>query len=236
VFHALAKLGIQPTYVAGTSAGAIVGSMYADGLSVAEMMAFWEKEHLFDLGSISLNGLGLFDMKKAGKSLEDYLQARQFSELKYRLFVVATQMISGQAVVFEKGELIPAICASAAFPLMFSPVVIEESIYLDGGILNNFPTEPLREICDVLIGVNVSPLRKIVADDMNSSTEVMLRTVELSTDVATRAKLKDCDVVISPESLSNFPTFNQQKIGEIFKIGFDAAMEQEEALRKLIGD
>ncbi|MEL7529796.1 MAG: patatin-like phospholipase family protein [Bacteroidota bacterium] len=224
VLKALERYKIEPQFISGTSAGAIVGALYAAGCSVADMMKFWEQSLPFDISYFNYRKPGLLDMDKTASLLSEYLKVEQFEELDKALFVTATDMVGGEAAIFSSGELLTAVAASAAFPIVFSPVEIADKLYQDGGIMNNFPIEPLRERCDIIIGVNVSPLGRVAREDLDNSLGIIERVYDLATDITVRAKQAECHVLIAPELLAGFATFGSEHIAEIFKIGYDFAM------------
>ncbi|MFK7920864.1 MAG: patatin-like phospholipase family protein [Bacteroidia bacterium] len=234
VLQALQRYKIEPQFISGTSAGAIVGALYAAGCSIAEMMKFWEQSLPYDIKYFNYRKPGILDMDKISTILSQYLKAERFEELKRNLFVAATDMVAGEPVIFSSGELLPAVAASAAFPIVFSPVEIDGKLYQDGGIMNNFPIEPLRERCDLIIGVNVSPLGRVAREDLDSTLGIVERVYDLSTDITVRAKQAECDILIAPELLAGFATFEAEYIAEIFKIGYDAAMKQMPLLLNLM--
>ena len=100
---------------------------------------------------------GWVDPESFYKRFLEILPEDDFSALKIPLQVTATNILSGELKVFSKGPLIRAILASAAFPGFFAPVEIGKGYYVDGGVLNNFPVDLLREQADFLIGVYVNP-------------------------------------------------------------------------------
>lgn len=234
VLRALKRMGIEPDFVSGTSAGAIVGALYAAGCTTQEMLGFWERTKPFRLSLFSFGKPGLLDSDKMANALDSYLDVDTFAELGKPLFVSATEMVSGQSTVFSTGELIPAVAASAAFPLIFSPVEIDGKLYQDGGILNNFPVEPLREQCDFIIGVNISPLRTIQRAQLESTMDIAERVYELATDVSVRHKLDQCKLLISPAKLADFATFDTERIGDLFKIGYDSTMAMADEIESFL--
>jgi NTE family protein len=233
VIQALQELDLEPDVISGTSAGAIVGGLYASGCSIARMRQYWEDTQPFKLGLLTLSKPGLLDMDKISRSLEDYLGVETFEELQRPLHVTATELIAGETQTFSEGPVIPAIAASAAFPLIFSPVEIGEGLYQDGGILNNLPTDPLRDQCELIIGVNVSPLRSIERDQLDGILGVVERVYELATDLANRQRLPDCDVLIAPSELAEISTFDTSQAEDLFQVGYEATMAvKDELLQK----
>ena len=101
---------------------------------------------------------GLFDSKRFRYFLRRHLRAKTFEELKTPLVVVATDLDNGESHEFRSGPIVEAVTASCSIPIIFSPVVINGVHYVDGGLFHNFPVSIIREECERIIGVNVSPL------------------------------------------------------------------------------
>jgi NTE family protein len=221
---------IQPYGIAGVSAGAIVGALYAGGCSPAQVRQFWKEENPFSLDHFTWRKPGLIDAEKLADSFEKYLPEDDFSALRCKLWVAATDLVSGKLRLFSEGPLIKPVLASAAFPLIFSPVEIEGKLYQDGGILNNFPYEPLLYTCDVLIGMNISPMRKVDRKDLDSTFDIGQRVIELGIDTGVRERMAKCDVVIVPEALVEVGTFDLGAMDRAYEIGKAAVEEKIEEI------
>lgn len=226
VLQALHEYNIYPEFVSGTSAGAIVGALYACGCSTADMLKFWDEEEMFQFSKFAFGKPGLVDTDKMIHSLDKYIRATTFEELQKKLFVTATDIINAKQVIFDSGPLIKSVIASASFPIIFTPTEVEGELYLDGGIMNNFPVEPLKTYCDVIIGVNVSPLREVTLKDLDGFLEITQRVFELGSDTTTQAKIPELDVYICPPELAEFGTFDTDKVEKIFEIGYYSTLEQ----------
>lgn len=226
VLRALAEHGILPDHVAGASVGAIVGALYAAGHSPAEMLEFFQKSSPFQVSRFSLTKPGIIDTNKVRSDFEAYFPDDSFEALPRELRVVATDLTRGEPEVFDSGPLIPALLASSAFPLMFSPVEIDGRLYADGGITSNFPVELLVGRCRTLIGVHVSGLRTTVKADLGHSLAVWRRALEVGIFTNSRAKYDGCSVVLRPAGLARFGTFDTRHSAEIEAIGYEAAIER----------
>src|SRR6185369_8810452 len=101
---------------------------------------------------------GLFRINPVKKCLERHLKNVTFEMLNIPLIVTATDFQEGKICYFSKGDLIAALLASSAIPVLYQPILIKNQVMVDGGLLNNFPVEPLSSICDTIIGVHVNPL------------------------------------------------------------------------------
>lgn len=141
---ALEEHGIVPTHIAGTSAGAVVGALYAYGHSCEDMLTFLKGINILDIKKYALNKPGLIDAEKFYPGFKTYLKHDDFGFLKKQLTITATNILNGKLEVFRTGELIRPILASAAIPGIFAPVKINDSYYVDGGTLNNFPVLPIK--------------------------------------------------------------------------------------------
>ncbi|MFS4416448.1 patatin-like phospholipase family protein [Maribacter sp. 2307ULW6-5] len=220
---ALEEHGIFPTHIAGTSAGAIVGSLYAGGVGWAEILNLFKTIPIFHTNRYARSKPGFLDTEKFYDNFKEYFPEDDFSTLKKPLFITATNIIEGTLKIFHEGELIRPILASASFPGMFTPMKIGSTYYVDGGVLNNFPTEPLKKDCDKIIGVYVNPLKKVKIEDLKHSYTVAERAYKLKSASESIFKFPDCDVVISPEGLAGYGTFNMNSIDAIFELGYVAA-------------
>ncbi|XLS30663.1 patatin-like phospholipase family protein [Flavobacteriaceae bacterium M23B6Z8] len=226
---AFEEAGLPIRAISGTSAGAIVGALYAAGKSVEEMLGFFKNVRLFSWSRYARKKPGFIDTESFRDFMLTYFPEDNFSSLKKELFVTATNLIAGNIKVFHQGELIRALTASASFPGIFTPVRIGDSLYADGGILDNFPIAPLKDKCDIIYGVEVSPMKEMRITDFKSSFSVMERAYYLSVYKNSTDKFKECDLMVHPKKLSSFSVFNANHTEEIFRIGYDAAKE---ALKK----
>ncbi|WP_273565712.1 patatin-like phospholipase family protein [Maribacter halichondriae] len=158
---ALEEHGIYPSHIAGTSAGAVVGALYAGGCSWEEMLDFFKTTQIFSLNKYARNKPGLVDTDKFYDQFKSYLPKDSFETLQKPLYITATNLLDGTLKVFHRGELIRPVLASAAVPGIFAPVKIKNGYYVDGGALNNFPVDLIQMYCDRIVGVYVNPFEKI---------------------------------------------------------------------------
>lgn len=223
VIKALEEYQIFPTHIAGSSAGAIVGALYAYGYNSDEILTFFNEVQLLSITKYALNKPGFIDAEKFYDEFKVYLKEDDFSFLKKKLFVTATNILNGKLKIFDKGELIRPILASAAFPGLFAPVKIKNSYYIDGGALNNFPLEPIKRKCNRFIGVYVDGFDILNMKDLKHSHNVVERVFKMKSVVENEPKFKECDIMIAPSELNKFGTFDRKNIDEIVAIGYHAA-------------
>ncbi|WP_067028917.1 patatin-like phospholipase family protein [Allomuricauda sp. CP2A] len=223
LLKALEQRGIYPSQISGVSAGALVGGLYADGASIEEMLLFFKETPLLKYNFVTLNKPGLFDTDKYLPFFDDFFTAHRFEELDKRLVVVATNLLKGEPVYFEKGELFAPLLASAALPPVFSPVSIDGQLFADGGIMNNFPVEPLAGACDVIIGCYASSMKEVGKGQIKSALQISQRANLLMLHANAMDKLHIPDLLIVPEELGNIKVLDKKGIDKAFVLGYDHA-------------
>lgn len=223
---ALEEHGIFPTHIAGTSAGAIVGALYAYGHSCEDMLTFLKGINILDIKKYALNKPGLIDAEKFYPGFKTYLKNDDFSSLKKQLTITATNILNGKLEIFKTGELIRPVLASAAIPGIFAPVKINDSYYVDGGTLNNFPVELLKSTCDKIIGIYVNSFDAIKITDLKHSYNVIERAFIIKSVDEDLKKFNDCDLIISPKGLNKFGVFDKNHLNDIFKLGYEATKKE----------
>jgi len=229
VLEALEKNGIRPDCIAGTSAGALVGALYGAGRSSSEMVEFFERTNPVRLSRLTFRKPGLVDIEKYRRVLSEYLPDDAFDALRIQLFVTATDMMRARLEIFNHGPLISPLLASSAIPIVFTPMKFDGRLFSDGGILNNFPIEPLKVLCDSILGVYASPLRTPRDGELESTLSVSQRAFEVAMFLNSSPKFRECDMLLSPPELSEYGVFTKQA-KEVYEIGFRATIERMDAI------
>jgi NTE family protein len=222
----LEEQNIRPTQIAGTSAGSIVGALYAFGKTPEEILEFFQSIYIFHWKHFTFKKAGFIDSNSFKSYFTDIFQDAVLGDLKIQTHITATDMVNGTLKIFgPKTKIVDAILASSAFPGVLSPYEFEGNLYSDGGILNHFPTDIIKGKCETLIGVYVSPIQKIQAKDLTSIKAVTTRAFDLLSENSNVHKFYNCDWIIAPKELSNYSTFetNKTKMKAIFTIGYNEA-------------
>jgi NTE family protein len=219
VLQALAEAGIRPQAVAGASMGAIVGALYAAGISPPEMTDFFKKASMLKYFTWKLPTQGgMLSSDKLAGEVEEVLGIKTFEELQMPLFVSVTNFTRGRSEIISSGSLSLAVAASAAIPVIFKPVEINDNLYVDGGVTDNQPIGPLPKLCRRIIASHVNP----ISSKYNSIAikDVAERTCSLAIYENEKPNLKRLRYVIDPPELANFGLFDFQAIDEIVQIGY----------------
>ncbi|MCJ7716809.1 MAG: patatin-like phospholipase family protein [Anaerolineales bacterium] len=219
---ALNEAGIYPEVISGVSAGAIVGALYADGHTPDRIFEiFSEEKSFFKYVKFIVPRKGMFKTAGLKENLSKNLNAKTFEELKLPLFVAATDISRGEIVYFNSGEIVDRVLASAAIPVLFEPVEIDGNLFVDGGVLDNFPVTPLAKDCMQLVGISLNPI--CAADHFNSLFKIAERTFHLSVSSNITPKIARCDMVFEPEELGNYGLLDASKGREMFDLGYRMA-------------
>jgi NTE family protein len=231
VLKALDELDIKIDAISGVSSGAIIGAFYASGIRPDNILKIAADANLFDLMDFRLGKQGFFKSEAIRRTLEKNIKKNSFESLRIPLTVAATDFINGKTDYFSSGNLINSLLASAAIPVIFQPVIMDSNVYVDGGLLNNLPVEPLLFGCEIIIGVHVNPLNKSIKDF--SIRTAIERSFHMAIAHTIYSKKEKCSVFIEPRELYRFRAFDMKHTREIFEIGYEAAMEQKEKIRSL---
>lgn len=221
VLKALEEIDIKPDIIAGTSAGAIVGAMYAAGSTPTEILGTFRDLEFRKMTQIQTPKTGFFNISRFEKYLSKQLKVKTFEELSIPLKVIATNFDTGAITVFDKGNLLDAIIASSTVPVLFTPKRIGETNYVDGGVVKNLPVSIIREECDKIIAVNLNP---IVTDmKKNSIINTAMRAYHFLFTNNTIYDKTLCDILIEPEKIATYEMFEIEKSNEIFQTGYQTA-------------
>src|SRR5947199_2357081 len=156
VLQVLEQNNVPLSHIAGTSVGSILGAAYASGAPLARIIETCRTLRFRDIARWRVSRLGLASNQRLENLIERVFESRQFEDLRIPLAVVATDLNSGEPVVFTQGDLVDAIRASCAFPGLFEPVEIGTRCLADGGLVAPVPTRAARDLgAAVVIGVSV---------------------------------------------------------------------------------
>ncbi len=162
----------------------------------------------------------------------DNQRTKNFRELPIPFLCVATDFEKGEGVVFDRGNLAESLRASMAIPSVFEPVEIDGRVFLDGGVVNNFPVSEVRKMgADIIIGVDVSG-RLYKKKDLNSLPRIMEQSISFLSETKTLEQRKQCDILIIPE-MNDLGPMDFEKTDDIIKRGEKATQLQIEKLKRL---
>ena len=200
VIKMLEANGFAPTLVAGTSAGSVVGAMYASGMTAFELQekaVALDESRLRDL-QLSSGGLVL------GQKLEDYVNEqvrnKPLEQLAKPFVALATRLEDGERTVFARGNTGQAVRASSSVPGAFQPVVIGKYHFVDGGIVSPVPVDAVRQLgADVVVAVDIS--NKARGKSPSDMLGTLSQSIAIMGQKLGQAELARADVIIRPKVL-----------------------------------
>lgn len=199
VLEALDEAGLQPDRLAGTSAGAIAATLYAFGVpveTIGERFATMTWRQITDL----LPGrLGLFSNGALGALMHDLVGPARIEDARIPLAITATDIETGERVVFREGPAAEAVRASACIPGLYAPVEIDGRRFVDGGLLDNVPVAPLRDDgAEVVVGVSL--MADVPYTRVRRLPQVLVNAASFALRESTRLELDEgADLVIRPD-------------------------------------
>jgi NTE family protein len=155
----------------------------------------------------------------------NYSMIPSFDDLPIPFRCVSTELISGKAYVFDRGSLSEAMRATMSIPGVFDPVREGDKVFVDGGLVDNLPTDVVRKMgADVVIAIHLQ-ISKTSAEDIQSAFEVLGRSVELIIAETELRGMAGADVIVTAK-VEDFSTMDYEKAKELFQKGYDAAAEK----------
>ncbi len=218
--------------IAGTSAGAIVAACYAFDVPLEKITKKAGDLSWYALSKISFSGMGLVSHAALGKLIGEFLRDVNIEESTIPLAIVATDIATGERVIFRKGPLIDALMASTCIPGVFIPVEIGGRMFVDGGLVDNLPMTALEEMkATVKIGVNVN--RWSSKRKPKNVLDVVVKSFEIATSY--RHPAKKNEIFIEPH-LEAFSPSDFSKADKLVAEGYQAAGTAMPDIRRLAGE
>jgi NTE family protein len=223
VLQVLEREGIKPSFVTGTSAGALVGAAYCAGIPLDEISKmFLSMSWPTLLKPALIKPLSLFDTSPMEEYLRKNVGDCEFKDLKIPFAVIACDIVTGERIVLDSGPLAPAARASAAIPGLFSPVELDGRLLVDGGTIDNFPVEQVRVMgANYIIGVNLS--RSQPSDHRpGNAIEIFMNMISIMQMKGAVLDSDKCDCYIRPD-VHQFSKWSFSDAEKVHQAGFNAA-------------
>lgn len=199
VIAVLEEAGLRPQFVVGTSAGSLVAALYASGKTSAQLQqtALNMEEVAITDWMLPIIGRGMFRGDALARYVNELVAGRLIENMAIPLGIVATDLNSGQAVLFQRGDTGTAVRASSAVPAVFVPVKINGREYVDGGLVAPVPVHFVRQMgADLVIAVDISSPPE--ANSASDTLQILLQTFAIMGQSINQYELKDADVVVRP--------------------------------------
>jgi len=221
--------GFKADYIAGCSAGSFLGVCLAAGLTPEEIETEFLNQNPFSLIDLSLKKSGLIKGEKLSREILKIAKVKTFEDLKIPLRLNATNINTGEELVFFSGNLDEAINATIAFPGVFAPKKINSELYIDGGIYNALPVELIPE-ANVVVAIDVSFNNRVITQKSSpiqilfkSAYTLQRRLAEL--EIERYKKGRDFILIRPPVEHFMFFEYKKEKFKSMIKIGEEEAQK-----------
>lgn len=219
VLKAFEEEHIQIHCISGTSVGALVASYYAFGRPVESILSIGSALNLSKILNFTLERGGLFSTDAIREMVHRDLGDQLIEDANIPLAICATDIETGKQLIFRKGNLAEAICASMAVPGLFVPVEVDGRILVDGGLVENVPISPLAEMgAGITVAIDLSHVNRYPKPE--DTFDVISNAINIGIDFNTRKQLKKADIVV-PLDLSRYSLTNNAKcVEELYMEGY----------------
>ena len=225
VIKVLEDAGIPIDLIVGTSAGSMVGAMYADQPHIDSLIHLIKSTTAKDVFDFSLfrSSEGFVSGKRLQKYLTENLSITEIEETKIPFVAVTTDIEKGVSVALKAGPIAPSVNASCAIPGIFEPVKMYGTTFVDGGVLNGVPVNFAKEYNPkYIIAVSIMSFDSTV--ELKNYKKVVLRAYHVAMHNLTHEVLKTADLIISP-NLQGIPLMSGKDNEKMYNLGMDAANE-----------
>jgi NTE family protein len=234
VIRVLEQEKIPIDMVVGTSVGSLIGSIYADTRSSfdLEVIAFkLEKDDIFDF-SVFSSTTGPVKGERLEKFVQSRVKKANIEELLLPFAAVATNLVTGERVILDQGPVGRAVRASSSIPGVFTPVLYQNMMLVDGGVVDNVPVDVARaKGADLVIAVNIG--KNVVDKNVNNILDITLQAINIMSYEISKFKVQGADILIEPNvGEVGMMDFTQKEV--CMRAGIEATQRAIPELRKKI--
>ncbi|MDB4583645.1 patatin-like phospholipase family protein [Draconibacterium sp.] len=230
VIAALYEKGIKPDVISGVSAGAIVGAFIAGGKSPEEILEIFKKGWFFTYTKIHLPVDGLLKLDGIKEIIQKEIKVKNIEDLEIPFLVCVSNLNKGVVEYKNSGPLAATVLASSSIPVLFAPVELGRYSFVDGGLLDNIPIEPIKNDCKNLIVSNISPINPKAK--VKNLVQIATRIVYMSVNANIEEIRKKSTWYIEPKGIDTYDILLRKHADELFELGYHSTQKVLESNRK----
>lgn len=221
VIAALFEKDIKPDIISGVSAGAIVGAFIAGGKTPEEILEIFKKGWFFKYTKLQLPKDGLLKLDGLKEVIQKEISVTNIEDLGIPFFVGISNLNRGIIEYKNRGSLGKIILASSSIPILFSPVIIGRDSFVDGGLMDNIPINPIKNDCEQIIVSNISPVNPRAK--VKNLIQIATRTFYMSVNANLKEVRKHATIFIEPNGIDKFDILSRSHADELFELGYNSA-------------
>lgn len=223
---AIEEAGLKPDIISGVSAGSIVAVLYAAGVKPERILDMFSIPKFNDFTELAWGSGGILKFDKFVNYITTALgKFKNLEQLRIPVSICATNFEEGLPESFTSGPIGPRIQASCSIPIVFAPVDIDGTKYVDGGVLRNLPAWAIRDNCRTLLGVNVSPMQRKEMPK-KSMFDIAMRTYSLLAKANLAQDISLCDIHIAIDGVSDHKAFDLSEVEKVYEIGYEVTRKK----------
>ena len=222
VIAALFDKGIKPDVISGTSAGAIAGAFIAAGKSPHQILETFKKGSFFNFTKLQIPRDGLMKLDGLKEIIQKEIQVKNIEELDIPFYLAISNLNTGTIEYRNTGLLGETVLASSSIPILFAPVKLDGHLFVDGGLLDNIPVEPIKHECEQIIVSNISPINPI--EKIKNLIEIATRTFYMSVNANMKEVRKYATIYIEPEGIDTYEILSRTHADELYELGYNSTM------------
>jgi NTE family protein len=219
-------------YIAGSSMGALVGTLYGAGQSIEhlyQLAKFFRRKYFLDL---TVPKMGFILGNKIQEYIRIFTLGKKLEDFPIPVAIIACELNTGEKTIFQKGDPAIAVRASISIPGIFVPVTIDDRIYVDGGVLDRVPIQTVRAMgADIVIGVDCAHYKPNI--EITSIYDVIMQSFDIMQDEIAKNTVMDADILLKP-NVSRFSSKAFTNIAEIIEEGEKETINHIHEIKKVI--
>lgn len=223
VIAALFDKGIKPDVISGTSAGAIAGAFIAAGKSPHQILETFKKGSFFNFTKLQIPRDGLMKLDGLKEIIQKEIQVKNIEELDIPFYLAISNLNTGTIEYRSTGLLGETVLASSSIPILFAPVKMDGNLFVDGGLLDNIPVEPVKHDCEQIIVSNISPINPI--EKIKNLIEIATRTFYMSVNANMKEVRKYATIYIEPEGIDSYEVLSRTHADELYELGYNSTIK-----------
>jgi NTE family protein len=220
--EALHEAGIYPDVISGTSAGAIAGAFVAAGKKPREIAELFKQGSFFQYTKLQIPRDGLMKLDGLKELIAKEIQAENIEDLQVPLYVTVSNLNTGEVEYRNRGRLDENVLASSSIPILFAPVKMNGHLFVDGGLLDNIPVEPVKLDCEKIIVCNISPIN--LKDNFKNLIQIATRTFYMSVNANMIKVKKYATYYVEPKGIDEYEILSRTHADELFELGYQSML------------
>ena len=241
LLKALEENGIKPSYIAGCSMGAVVGGVYASGVSAErlfEIVKTLKRRDIIGINPAVLSQMAILRSGKIYSLIYEHLAVKNIEDFPVKFCCVATDLLSGQPYIFDRGDAALAIQASSTIPAVFRPVKCDDKLLVDGGCTCRVPIKTVKEMgADVVIAMDVLTNCSQPVEEVHGILNVILRVFDIMDAGNTALRYERdgglCDLLLQPE-MKGMSQYVVKDLDRAFEEGYLLAKKNMGTIKSLL--